>query len=266
MNIVTAADTKTLPVAKASCVRSVPLLAISLPAFSTVVFADSPPETIAAAMPGTKIESTAATVIDGLVEVVAGENVLYVDKTGRYLVVGSIYDLHEDRDLSAERRAEVRAVSAPVGEVHSVTATLALPVDAAITTGDGSRSLTVITDPLCGWCRRMWVESLNNIENVKISHLLLYDSAQARGILCANDPGEALSQAFKVSATTAKTPVPSQQCSREAAAKINRVLRFAESAGMLGTPILIREDGEMHAGYLGRSELLNWLGGNTDDT
>ena len=71
------------------------------------LLADDTVQTIATAMPGTTIKSTMPTVIEGLYEVIAGENVLYVDTTGRYLVIGSIYDLKEDKDLSAARRAQL---------------------------------------------------------------------------------------------------------------------------------------------------------------
>lgn len=230
------------------------------------VLADEASESIAQAMPGTRISSTSPTVIDGLYEVVAGKNVLYVDKTGRYLVVGSIYDLKEDKDLSAERRDELGLSLSH--EDHTPTTTTAdkLPVAAAITTGKGNRSLTVITDPQCGWCRRLWLESLSSLEGVTVKHLILNPSEQAVGILCAKDPAKALGRAFNVSATTAKTPVPSPSCRRQARDKLASVRRFAERVGMLGTPVLIREDGQIHAGYLGRSELLTWLGGTADDT
>lgn len=226
--------------------------------------ADDAAQTIADAMPGTTIKSTMPTVIEGLYEVVAGENVLYVDNTGRYLVIGSIYDLKEDKDLSAARRAQVSQASAALGaEQHGVRLD-AVPLEAAITVGTGDRSLTVITDPGCAWCRRLWLESLKSLSGVRVNHLLLSRTPEALGILCAKDPGAALGRAFEVSATTAKTPVPSARCQSEAQAKIARVARFAERIGVVGTPVLIRDDGVIHAGFLGRDALMDWLGGNTD--
>lgn len=226
--------------------------------------ADDAAQTIASAMPGTPIKSTLPTVIDGLYEVVAGDNVLYVDTTGRYLVIGSIYDLKEDKDLSAARRAQVSQTSETSGAPQPSTVIDAMPLDAAITVGTGDRSLTVITDPGCAWCRRLWLESLNSLSGVRVHHLLLSRTPEALGILCARDPGAALGRAFEVSATTAKTPVPSTECRSEAQAKIARVARFAERIGAVGTPVLIRDDGVIHAGFLGRDALMDWLGGDTD--
>lgn len=228
------------------------------------LLADEAAQTISGAMPGTTIKSTMPTVIEGLYEVVAGENVLYVDTTGRYLVIGSIYDLKDDKDLSAARREEVLRASVASGAPQPSTAIDAVPLEAAITVGAGDRSLTVITDPGCAWCRRLWLESLNNLSGVRVNHLLLSGMPEALGILCAKDPGAALGRAFEVSATTAKTPVPSARCRSEAQAKIARVARFAERIGVVGTPVLIRDDGVIHAGFLGRDALMDWLGGNTD--
>ena len=242
-----------------------PLLTLTLAMHMTAARAEDAPQAIANAMPGPNISRTSATVIDGLFEVVAGENVLYVDKSGRYLVIGSIYDLQEDVDLSAARRAQVMSTSAVNGTKTRSAPTESLPLTAAITTGDGDRALTIVTDPQCGWCRRLWIESLDSLDGVTIRHLLLNPSAQAVGILCAKNPGKALSEAFDIAATTSKTPVPSTRCRRLARAKIARVQAFAEEIGVLGTPILIRDDGAVHAGYLGRAELLNWLGGSTDE-
>lgn len=247
------------------------LMALLVIVTSSVVQAENPPQTIANAMPGTDIRSTSTTVIDGLFEVVAGDNVLYVDTTGRYLVIGSIYDLQEDKDLSAERRSEVSKASRLAVETSIVSTSItpsvqSLPLTSAITTGSGERSLTIITDPQCGWCRRLWLESLSRLEGITVNHLLLNTSAQSVGILCAPDPGKALGLAFEIGATTAKTPVPSARCRRQATMKIARVVEFAEHLRLLGTPILIRDDGEVHAGYLGRTALMDWLEGVSDAT
>lgn len=252
-------------------------LSLSLMAYAatggSAVLADNAPETIASAMHGTQIESTSPTVIDGLYEVVAGENVLYVDKTGRYLVVGSIYDLKTDTDLSAERRAEVieaKAVSVVTEEpqpavAEALSSLMSAREDLAIVTGSGDKVVTVLTDPDCGYCRRMWSETLSDVEGVQVRHVLLSRSDRSIGILCASDPSKALHSAFDVSGTTTKTPVPSSSCRRQATSKVNRVLRFVQSAGLPAvTPILIREDGVVHTGYLRRSDLINWIGGQTD--
>lgn len=217
--------------------------------------AEQPPANL---LPGTAITSSRPSVIEGLTEIVAGENVLYVDATGRYLVIGSIYDLAEDKDLSALRRAEVKQSMLE----ESVATDLQLdrlPLDAGLITGSGPKSLTVITDPACGWCRRLWAESLRDLKGVTVHHLLAQASEQTIGILCASNPPEALARALEVAVITHKTPVPTAACRREAAEKIARVVRFIERSELYGTPVLIREDGAVHRGYLSRRALRAWL-------
>lgn len=216
------------------------------------------------ALPGTAITSRAPSVIDGLVEVVAGDNVLYVDEGGRYLVIGSIYDLHDDRDLSAERRAEVRRSRAAVASSPE-TLLEQLPSEATAVTGAGDRVLTVIMDPDCGWCRRLWAESLRDLPGTEVRHVLARASEQIVGILCAKDPTAALRRALDVGTTTVKTPVPTTRCRREVAEKIAQATQLVERSGLSGTPILIREDGAVHAGYLGRTALLRWLDEESGD-
>lgn len=214
-------------------------------------------------LPGTAITSSRPSVIDGLTEIVAGENVLYVDTTGRYLVIGSIYDLAEDRDLSAERRAELERTRQDEGIATRIPLDQ-LPIDAGLATGNGPKSLTVIMDPACGWCRRLWAESLRDLAGVTVRHLLPQPSEQAIGILCASNPPEALARALEVAAVTQKTPVPSADCRRQAAEQIGRVTRFIDDAGLHGTPVLIREDGAVHRGYLSRRALRAWLDGGDE--
>lgn len=232
---------------------------------TAVVSAEQPESGISDSLRGTAITSSTPSVIDGLTEVVAGENVLYVDASGRYLVIGSIYDLHEDKDLTAERRAQVS--QSRIGPSASKLANRLdqLSDNAAVITGGGDRRLTVIMDPHCGWCRRLWAESLSDLEGVEVRHLFTIPSAEVVGILCAPDPGEALSTALEVSATTTKTPVPTARCRRQATEEIGRVAGLLESAGLSGTPILIRDDGDVHMGYLGRAALLSWLVGSSND-
>lgn len=230
---------------------------------ATAAHADDARSEVTRSLPGTVIDRSAPSVVDGLYEVVAGENLLYVDATGRYLLIGSIYDLQEGRDLSAERRGEIRrareAASTPEELLDQV------PIDAAVITGAGPRTLNIIMDPACGWCRRLWAESLRDLDGVRVRHLLPNYTEQIVGILCASDPAQALTRALSLSATTAKTPVPSAECRRNARETIARVAGFTEQAGLHGTPVLIRDDGAVHQGYLGRTALLSWLEERGDD-
>ena len=58
-------------------------------------------------LPKTPISSVDCEKVDGLCEVVAGDNLFYVDRSGRYLVIGRVYDMQTRQDLTAARLLEL---------------------------------------------------------------------------------------------------------------------------------------------------------------
>ena len=114
------------------------------------------------ALPGTAIRSVRPSPVPGLVEIVAGENLLYADPSGRWLVIGHLYDLETATDVTAERLA----ATAPR------LAWADLPLEAAVRFGAGERRLAVFTDPDCPWCRRLHT-SLGQASGVEIHAILI---------------------------------------------------------------------------------------------
>lgn len=204
------------------------------------------------AMPNTKITSIQPSPIDGLVEIVAGRNVLYADPTGRYLLVGNIYDMHTATDLTAERKS-----------ASSTIDWKSLPLDAAVKLGSGgSRKLAVFVDPDCGWCRKLHYQ-LAALDDVEVYAIMfpvteLHPDAanKAANILCADDPSKAFDsliagKAFPDSKDTA--------CLKQANSRIGEVKTFSDSHGIHGTPTLVSGDGRIHAGYMDAPSIKAWL-------
>ena len=52
--------------------------------------------------PATRITSVRESPAKGIYEVVMGRNVAYTDEAGRYMVFGHLYDMKEQKDLTAE--------------------------------------------------------------------------------------------------------------------------------------------------------------------
>ena len=209
-------------------------------------------KSIRQALPNTQITSIQPTPIEGLVEIVAGRNVLYADPTGRYLLVGSLYDTHTATDLTAERKAESSAI-----EWKN------LPLDAAIKYGGkGSLKLAVFIDPDCPWCKKLH-QQLVSLKDIQVYALLypveeLHPGARSKtaAILCAADPLKALDSAM----TGAALPQSSDPaCLDQATAKIANVERFARNHNLHGTPTLISGDGRVRAGFLDEQSLRAWL-------
>ena len=87
-----------------------------------------------------------------------GKNAAYTDATGRYFVFGHLFDMKEQRDLTAERVEKAARIA--FGE---------LPLADAIKTvrGKGERVLAVFSDPDCPYCRRLEAE-LDKLDNVTL--------------------------------------------------------------------------------------------------
>lgn len=83
--------------------------------------------------------------VPGIFEVVSGQEIFYVDATGRYgFVDGRLVDLQASRDLTAERLDALSRIDFR-----------ALPLDLATrqVRGSGRRVLAVFEDPGCPVCR-----------------------------------------------------------------------------------------------------------------
>lgn len=196
-------------------------------------------ERIRQAMPGTSIDSVSVSVVPGLHEVVAGRNVLYTDASGRYLVIGHIYDLNTATDITAARKASLSRIPWPD-----------LPLAAAVTYGTGAKAVAVFSDPDCPWCGRLHAETLARLDNVTV-HEILYplkpsSRTKAEAVLCAENPGEALSRAF----SGAQLPEPDAACRNRVAGALDAALEFGRKHAIHGTPAIVTPDGRTHGGFL----------------
>lgn len=208
---------------------------------------------VRAALPGTSIETVTPTPIPGLMEVVAGSNVLYVDRGGRWLVVGHLYDLRTATDLTAARKAELEEPLAQAAEAATVPWD-ALPRAAVVSFGAGEREIAVLADPDCPWCRRLHRE-LRASGDLRVHAVLVPRSRDTmRRILCAADPLAALDAAM------AGESLPESGPDCEAATEaLEDALAFVSRNALEGTPILIAPDGRVHPGYLAPAPLRAWL-------
>ena len=134
--------------------------------------------------PNTRFNAINATTMPGITEVVMGENVAYVDATGRYFLFGHLYDMQAGRDLTAEK-----------AELGSRIDFSTLPLKDAIVNvqGTGRRKLAVFSDPDCPFCKRL-APDLAMLKDVTIYTFLmpleeLHPDARnkALAVWCAKD-------------------------------------------------------------------------------
>ena len=94
--------------------------------------------------PSTRITAVRQSEVAGLFEVTMSRNVAFTDFSGRYFVFGHLFDMREQKDLTAQRLSDINRIDFAQ-----------LPLQDAIKTvrGDGSRKLAVFSDPDCPYCK-----------------------------------------------------------------------------------------------------------------
>jgi thiol:disulfide interchange protein DsbC len=208
-------------------------------------------DSIRAALPATTISSISKTAISGVFEVVAGQNIYYSDASGQFLFVGHLYDLHTAIDITQARLDTVRQRS-----IHSLLNQL--PKQSYIDIGRGEKRITLLFDPLCGWCKRLYSELRTMPEwRVRVVFSVPPNSLDtSMSILCHKDPASALSQVMEKSTVLSGGNKACYQSTQKALTTINTLVKQYQ---LLGTPYLITDDGRVRQGYLPKEKLLAWF-------
>lgn len=199
--------------------------------------------------PATKITAVRESPVKGVYEVIMGRNVAYTDESGRYMIFGHLYDMKEQKDLTA----------GVLDALNRVDISLLPQADAISTVrGKGERKLFVFSDPDCPYCKRLEAE-LAKMDNVTIYTLLyplegLHPDARrkAEAIWCAKDRVKAweefMANGKLPDASGCETP-------------IDRNLRLGNTLGVNGTPTIIFADGAIAPGMLPATEIERRLSG-----
>ena len=192
--------------------------------------AESSDEAAAAAQmakmfPRTGIDGFAPSPIPGLYEVTAGGQIFYFSPEG-YLVLGEIWS-KDGQSVTAERWEQMMAE-----KIKS------LPLDKAVTIGNGPNHVIEFTDPDCPYCRKL--DSYLGTRKDITRHIFFFPlntHPQARDkvqyILCSADKKAAKHEVF-TGKWDEDLPVL-QNCST---ALLDEHLRLAGAVGVRGTPTL----------------------------
>ena len=193
-----------------------------------------------------KIDEVSRTPMNGLWEVRMGNEILYTDSEGNFLIQGSLIDARNKRNLTEERVEKLSAIDFD-----------ALPVKDAFTIvrGNGKRKLAVFEDPNCGYCKR-FERDLQKVDNITI-HMFLYpilggDSHdKSRNIWCAKDKGKAWQDQMVRDQMAA-----SASCDASA---IARNVEFGKKHRITGTPTLFFVDGSRVPGAVNAAQVEKFL-------
>lgn len=191
--------------------------------------------------PKTRVDSFALTPFKGLFEAAVGKEVIYFDKTARFILSGRLLDMDLGKDLTEARLKDLRRVSFKD-----------LPLEKAVKTvnGSGKRKLVVFTDVDCPFSRRL-AKTLFHLKDTTVYTFLfplesLHPEARGKSdaVWCSPNPQEALDKALK-GENLSKDSLK-DTCSSPVA----DILALAKRLGIAGTPTLINEAGDRTSGAL----------------
>ena len=137
-------------------------ICIALLFFITAVYADIDKleKAIKAQYPDIKIQGISKTQFNDLYEVYLGNQIIYTDKSFKFLIVdGHLVDPKTKKDLTADRLSELQRI--PFEN---------LPKDLAIKIkkGNGLKKVAVFSDIDCPFCRKLEKDVLMKLDDIEI--------------------------------------------------------------------------------------------------
>lgn len=234
-------------------------------------------DALKARLKNTKVDKVDCSKTNGLCEVTAGNQVFYTDPSGRFLVIGRVYDMETRQDLTAARLLEVNPdmlVGAAAGRAEGPSqgqparpaavpakarklSLASLPAAGGIVWGSASKdapTVTVFSDFRCGYCRQLSsvLEGMD-VRVIERPISILGSRSLANEVFCARDRKRALKQAYAGEAITETSTCDTSP--------LDANEQFARSNALGGTPVIVRSDGSVLEGYRPREVLAAWLKG-----
>ena len=216
----------------------------------TVTAAD-PRVAIAAKMAGVKPEDLHATPVPGVYELLRGGDAAYVSSDGKYAIIGDMYETGTNNDLTENRRRDLRLkMLAAIPEAQMVV----------FGPDNPKHTITVFTDMDCAYCRKLHSQiSDYNKLGIRVRYIAYPRTgpntsswSKAEQVWCSADRKTALTEA-KLGKT-----LPTKIC---AGNPVAREYQLGQDFNLQGTPTIILGNGEMVAGYMAPSDLVQELKG-----
>ena len=182
-----------------------------------------------------KVKSVSPAPISGLYEVIVGNEIVYTDASGKYLIQGEVIELSTGKNITEQRQADLNRIKwadlNPANAIKTVR-------------GNGNRQIAVFSDPNCGYCKRL-EKSLQQLDNVTVYTYLIPilspDSAQkSKQIWCSADPYKTYIDWM----INGASPSGKSDC----VTPLDKNMAFAKTYGITGTPTLFFTDGSRFPG------------------
>jgi len=201
-----------------------------------------------------RVEELRPSPVPGFCEVVVVpgpgvKKLFYVDETGRYAFFGRLYDLKQGENLTQRRLAELNRLRPDqLKELDSLV---------AFQVGRGPKTLYLVTDPDCPFCRRLetTLDGLLKEGRITLKVILypltaLHPEAKKKciSLICDHKGWSELLAGY----------VSDHLCP-EGQAKVEKAIKWLRNAGLRGTPALILPDGRVFPGAKTREQILHLL-------
>jgi thiol:disulfide interchange protein DsbC len=203
-------------------------------------------------LPGVTPDQIKPSPMQGVSEVLVGPRLFYISDDGKYLLQGSLIDLNTRKDISEERRKDIR-----LDAINKIGADnmIVFPAEKE------RHTITVFTDIDCGYCRKLHKEiDQFNAEGITVRYLMFprsgintpsYDKAVS--VWCADDRRAALTHA------KAGDEIDARKCDNP----VKEQYELGGLLGVTGTPALILDNGELLPGYVPAKRLAKALDGQS---
>lgn len=209
---------------------------------------DTIKEVFAQIIPGNSPDMITPSAIDGLYEVVYGAQVLYISKTGRYVIQGDVIDLANRSNLTEATRSVQRGKL-----VKGIDESSTIIFEPEKT----KHTVSVFTDIDCGYCRKLHREMKDYTDlGIRVRYLAFprsgVDTASYDKIVtvwCSKDKLQAM--------TDAKAGI--KQETKTCVNPVQEHMKLAEQFAVSGTPTIVFDNGEVVPGYVPAARLLKML-------
>ncbi|SFD22231.1 thiol:disulfide interchange protein DsbC [Thiohalospira halophila DSM 15071] len=191
-----------------------------------------------------------STPVEGILEVVVDEEVLYITEGGRYIFAGDLLDVEERRNLSEAARGRGRAEQvARLDDEGLIT----YPAE------DERHRVTVFTDIDCPYCQRLHeqIEAYNE-RGITVQYAAFPRAGRGSGswdkavaVWCADDRQAAMDRAMKNSSDGG-----GEACDDH---PVGGQFDLAGELGIRGTPTIVAESGRMIPGFAPPEKLVEAL-------
>ena len=227
-------------------------VAVAVTAFSMAARADEQTirQVFKIKLPGAQVISVEKLRYADLYEVAVqgneGYRVLYTDAAGQIMLIGTLIETRNDRNLTEERLRKLSAI-----EWNK------LPFQWAVTNrrGDGRRQIAIFSDPNCPFCEK-FEKNLASVDNITV-HIFMWpvikpeSVRQTKAVWCSKDRVKAWNDLM----LKRVEPMAPTDCDNP----IDKLVALGKQLGATSTPTWFLPNGERYLGALPMSQVVPLL-------